>query len=133
VGASIRPRTIDPWTIEVVMPLVLSNTNYVGSHFGGSLYSMCDPWYMAILIKLLGPEYIVWDKSARIEFVRPGRSTVRALFRIAPEELTEIKEIVARERKTTRTYETSVLDENDQIVARVEKEIYVRRKIGSTP
>ncbi|MBE7439460.1 MAG: YiiD C-terminal domain-containing protein [Spirochaetales bacterium] len=132
LGASIRPRTIDPCTIEVFMPLVLNNTNYVGTHFGGSLYSMCDPWYMAILIRNLGPDYIVWDKSARIEFVRPGRGTVSAQFHVSPEEMAEIKEIVAKDRKTIRHYNTRVVDENNQVVALVEKEIYIRRKMGST-
>lgn len=126
-GASIQPNIVDRNTIEVIMPLVLSNTNYVGAHFGGSLYSMCDPFFMYILMQNLGKDYIVWDKSAKIEFVSPGKGTVKALFFIPDEEVSLIKEIVMRDKKTTRNYQTEVLSEEGKLVARVEKEIYIRR------
>jgi acyl-coenzyme A thioesterase PaaI-like protein len=125
-GASIVPRMLDAHTVEVSMPLEISNTNYVGTQFGGSLYSMCDPWHMALLIKNLGPEYMVWDKSASIEFVRPGTGPVKATFHISPAELDEVRSIVARERKTIRNYEVEVQGESG-VVARVKKELYIRK------
>ena len=126
-GASILPTVVDDYTMEVRMPLVISNTNYVGTHFGGSLYSMCDPFYMFILIGNLGPEYIVWDKSARVEFLRPGTGEVRATFHIPPEEIQTVRDIVERERKTTRQYTVEVIGEQGEVVARVEKELYIRK------
>lgn len=126
-GASIRPRKIDDHTIEVRMPLELTNTNYVGTQFGGSLYSMCDPFFMALLIKHLGPEYMVWDKSASIDFLRPGTGEVHAIFHISPEELNEVRSIVERERKTIRHYEVEVKGEQGEVVALVKKELYVRK------
>ena len=126
-GASIRPRIIDDYTIEVRMPLELSNTNYVGTQFGGSLYSMCDPFYMALLIRNLGPDYMVWDKGASIDFVRPGTGEVHAVFQISEEELAEIKHIVQKERKTIRHYEVEVKGEQGEVVALVKKELYVRK------
>ena len=101
-GASIFPKIIDEHTVEVRMPLVLSNTNYVGTQFGGSLYSMADPFYMFLLMWNLGPGYIVWDKSAQIEFIKPGTGEVKAMFHIPQSEIDEVREIVARERKTSR-------------------------------
>src|SRR3954471_228439 len=82
LGAGIRVKRLDPdWrTIEVEMKLRRWNTNYVGSHYGGSLYSMTDPFYMLMLIENLGRDYIVWDKSATIRFRRPGKGTVVAKF-----------------------------------------------------
>ena len=65
---------------RVEMPLTIYNRNYVGTQFGGSLYAMTDPWYMLMLIKNLGNDYIVWDKGATIDFKRPGRTRVRANF-----------------------------------------------------
>lgn len=126
-GASIRPRIIDDYTIEVRMPLELSNTNYVGTQFGGSLYSMCDPFYMALLIRNLGPDYMVWDKGASIDFVRPGTGEVHAVFQISEEELEEIKQIVAKDRKTIRHYEVEVKGEQGEVVALVKKALYVRK------
>lgn len=131
-GASIFPSIVDEHTVEVRMPLVLSNTNYVGTQFGGSLYSMCDPFYMFLLIWNLGPDYIVWDKSAFIDFIRPGTGEVKAVFHISPEEIEEVKAIVAEKRKTTRFYECDILGESDEVVAHLKKELYIRgpRKRG---
>lgn len=126
-GASIFPKFIDQYHIEVKMPLVHTNTNYVGVHFGGSLYAMCDPFYMFLLMKNLGDEYIVWDKGARIEFLKPGTGTVQAVFKISPAEISEIKDIVSKQKKTTRYYEAQVTDEKGAVVAQVFKELYIRK------
>ncbi|MCZ8156759.1 MAG: YiiD C-terminal domain-containing protein [Leptospira sp.] len=126
-GANIIPKELDAFTYEVKMPLVLGNTNYVGTHFGGSLYSMCDPFFMFILMKNLGPDYIVWDKSAKIDFLKPGRGTMIALFQLSQEEIDEVKRIVAEKRKTTRFYQAEVKDETGMVVATIEKELYIRR------
>lgn len=125
-GASIFPSIVDTHTVDVRMPLVVSNTNYVGTQFGGSLYSMADPFYMFLLMWNLGPDYIVWDKSAQIEFIKPGVGEVHARFHIPPEEIETVREIVAHERKTTRFYETDILGEAGEVVAHVTKELYVR-------
>lgn len=128
-GANIQPYRKDDNTFIISMPLVPTNTNYVGTHFGGSLYSMCDPWFMFLLIDKLGEDYIVWDKSATIEFVKPGKGTVKAEFHINDEEIEEIKSIIAEKRKTTREYRVDVSDENNDIVARVTKILYIRHFI----
>ncbi|MCB1160416.1 MAG: YiiD C-terminal domain-containing protein [Leptospiraceae bacterium] len=127
-GASVKPKILNKNTVEVSMPLVISNTNYVGTHFGGSLYSMCDPFYMFILLWNLGEDYIVWDKSAKIEFISPGKGTVKVTFFLSDAEFAEIKEILKNTKKTTRFYKTEIYDENGKVVARLEKELYIRRK-----
>ncbi|MCB1140005.1 MAG: DUF4442 domain-containing protein, partial [Leptospiraceae bacterium] len=88
---------------------------------------MCDPFYMALLIRNLGPDYMVWDKGASIDFVRPGTGEVHAVFQISEEELAEIKHIVQKERKTIRHYEVEVKGEQGEVVALVKKELYVRK------
>ncbi|MCB1141121.1 MAG: YiiD C-terminal domain-containing protein [Leptospiraceae bacterium] len=127
-GANVKINIIDQNSLEVYMIQTVNNTNYVGTHFGGSLYSMCDPFYMFLLIWNLGEDYIVWDKSARIEFVSPGKGKVKVRFFIPDEEIQEIREIVAKSKKTTRTYFTEITDEKGKIVAKLEKELYIRRK-----
>ncbi len=129
-GASVRAHRMDADTIRVEMPLLLNNLNIVGTHFGGSLYSMTDPWFMFLLMEKLGNEYIVWDKSARIDFLRPGRSTVSAVFYLPDSEAEHIRELVSLHRKTIKTYIADIIDADGNLVAKVEKEIYIRRALG---
>lgn len=129
VGAGIQVESVseDFSTIQVKMCLEWWNENYVGVHFGGSLYSMCDPWYMLILMKKLNHSYMVWDKEAHIQFIKPGKGCVRANFHIPDEEVIKIKEILNNEKKTIREYQTEILDETNQTIAKVKKFIYIRR------
>ena len=90
-GIKISDGPIPGKSITSMMELVASNTNYVGSHFGGSLYSMCDPFFMLLVIRTLGDDYIVWDKSATIDFLKPGHGKVSAVFHIEDETIEEIK------------------------------------------
>ncbi|HEX2162338.1 MAG TPA: DUF4442 domain-containing protein, partial [Thermoanaerobaculia bacterium] len=91
LGAGIRVSRPDPHTFVVRLKLRWWNRNYFGTHFGGSLYAMCDPFFVLILAQALGKGYVVWDKAAAIRFVRPGRGTVTATFRLPPEEVEAIR------------------------------------------
>lgn len=128
LGAGIRVRRTDPRTFEVRMKLHWWNKNYVGTHFGGSLYTMCDPFFMLLLMEGLGRGYIVWDKRAAIRFLKPGRGTVRARFRIPEERVEEIRRRADAGEKVEPTFTVEVMDEEGEPVARVEKLLYVRRK-----
>ncbi|MCB1201821.1 MAG: YiiD C-terminal domain-containing protein [Leptospiraceae bacterium] len=129
-GAGIRIRQIDAFTVESYMSLTPTNTNYVGTHFGGSLYSMCDPFFMFILLHHFSESCMVWDKGAKIDFVRPGTGTVTARFHIPEEEIQTIREILKTEKKVIRTYTVNVLDETNNVVAALEKDLYIRRLPG---
>ena len=104
------------------------NRNYVGTHFGGSLFSMADPFFMIMLIEQLGPGYTVWDKAGTIRFRRPGRGKVRARFEIPPERLEEIRRAADAGGKVEPTFSVSILDAQGEVVAEVEKLLSVRRK-----
>ena len=97
LGAGIRVTHIadDFRSATVEMRQRWYNTNYVGTHFGGSLYSMVDPMYMLLLMRRLGNDYIVWDKSAHIDFIRPGKGKVVAHFELTDERLDEIRAATA--------------------------------------
>lgn len=133
LGAGVRPVEIseDYRYIKVEMPLTFYNKNYMGTQFGGSLYSMVDPWYMLMLIKNLGPDYIVWDKSASIEFKKPGRGSVHAEFLLTQERLNEIKSYVEVNTKMDAHFEVRILDEENNLIAMVDKVVYVRKKSNS--
>jgi len=130
LGAGIRVKRLQPdWKeIDVEMKLRRWNSNYVGTHYGGSLYSMADPFYMLMLIENLGRSYIVWDKSASIRFRTPGRGTVSAGFRLSDDEITEIRQTLKTEEKIDRTFQAVIKDESGTVVAEVQKVIHIRNK-----
>ena len=129
LGAGVRVKASpDLRTFEVRMRLRRWNRNYVGTQFGGSLYTMCDPFFMLILVEALGREYVVWDKAATIRFRRPGRGTVHATFHIPLVRIEEIRAAVDTRGKIEPTFHVAVLDDDGEVVAEVEKLLYVRAK-----
>lgn len=130
LGAGIRVTRIseDLRTYEVRMKLGWFNRNYVGTQFGGSLYSMCDPFFMLIVLEGLGRGYEVWDKWASIRFRRPGRGTVYATFHVPEEEIEAIRREADAQGKTEPRFTVEVRDEAGEVVAEVEKLLHVRRK-----
>ena len=133
LGSGIRVTRVadDFLTIDVELRLRFFNRNYVGTHFGGSLYSMCDPWFMVMLIEHLGPDYIVWDKAATIRFKKPGKGTVKASFHIPAERVEEIRRQADAEGKIEPQFQAVVTDVEGNTVAEVDKLLYVRRKTRS--
>jgi acyl-coenzyme A thioesterase PaaI-like protein len=130
LGTRIHIESIAPdWrTLRMRMKLSMRNKNYVGSHFGGGLFAMVDPFYMVMLMNILGRDYLVWDKAATIEFVAPGRTTVYADFHITDQMLSEIYQHTASGEKFEPTYLIEILDAQGKRVARVSKTIYIRKK-----
>jgi acyl-coenzyme A thioesterase PaaI-like protein len=108
------------------------NRNFVGTHFGGSLFAMTDPFWMILTMQCLGHDYIVWDKAAEIEFVAPGRSDVFADFEITDALLDEIRAATASGEKYLRWCDTEVRTAQGELIARVRKQLYVRRKPART-
>jgi len=104
------------------------NRNYVGTHFGGSLFAMTDPFRMIPLLRVLGSDYIVWDQAAEIEFLKPGRGTITADFRLDDATLAEITTATAGGEKYLRWFDTELHNAEGEVVARVSKQVYVRRK-----
>ena len=129
-GAGIKIVSIadDYRKIHVRMKLRWYNRNYVGTHFGGSIYAMTDPFYMIMLINNLGRDYIVWDKGASIDFLKPGRDTLNVYFSLTDELLSEIKERVDSEGKYTVEIPVNVVTDKNKSIALVNKKIYVRCK-----
>ena len=104
------------------------NRNFVGTHFGGSLFAMTDPFWMIMTMQALGDGYIVWDKAATIDFVKPGRGTVGARFDLGDDVLARIRDATADGEKYLHWFETDVTDAEGDVVAKVRKQVYVRRK-----
>ena len=130
LGAGIKVKRFkdDITSVDVQLKMHWWNKNYVGTHFGGSLYAMTDPFYMVILMENLGRDYIVWDKGAKIDFKKPGKGTLKAHFNIPAEEIERIKEQADTNYKVEPEFTVQVKDEGGDVVAEVHKTLYVRRK-----
>ncbi|WP_376697340.1 DUF4442 domain-containing protein [Wenzhouxiangella sp. EGI_FJ10305] len=129
-GTGIRVREIaeDYRRVVVEMPLRFYNRNYVGTHFGGSLSAMTDPFYMLMVTNILGADYIVWDKAGTIEYRKPGMGRVRAEFRIDQALIDEIRGITRENRKFEPRLAVDVVDQSGEVVAHVTRTLYIRRK-----
>jgi Domain of unknown function (DUF4442) len=130
LASGIRVTRLDPdWRhIDVELRLHWWNANYVGSHYGGSLYSMTDPFFMLMLIENLGREYIVWDKAATIRFRRAVKEPVKASFAVSDVQLDEIRTALRTQEKIEPTFKVEVRDRDGNVIAEVEKLLYIRRK-----
>jgi acyl-coenzyme A thioesterase PaaI-like protein len=122
-------RVTEDWTeLDVRLPLSWRTRNYVGTIFGGSIYAATDPYVMVMLIRQLGDDYVVWDKSARVSFKRPGTATLYAEFRIPPEKTAQIKATVDAQNKFDFVYSLDLKDAEGRVYATIDKTVYVARK-----
>ena len=130
LGMRIHIEHISPdWRqVRMRMKLGFTNKNFVGTHFGGGLFTMTDPYYMTMMMHQLDNSYLVWDKSARIDFVSPGRTTVYADFRLTAQQIEEVKQKTSGGDRFEPTYSVDVVDTAGKVVARVEKTLYIRKK-----
>lgn len=130
LGAGIRVRHIgaDFRTVLVDMRLGVGNRNHAGTHFGGSLYAMTDPFFGLMLLHNLGAGYAVWDKAGSIDYVAPGRGRVWARFELNADDLAQVIRMTDSGDKHLHLFKVDIKDGDGMVVARVEKIVYVRRK-----
>ncbi len=114
--------------VRVKLPLSWRTRNYVGTIYGGSIYASIDPIYMLMLIHILGPEYVVWDKAAKIRFRKPGKETLFAEFNLSIDEIAEIKRLAETERSVDRVYNLELKNKAGVVHAEIEKTLYIRKK-----
>lgn len=135
--AGIRVVDIEPGFTGATVKLLLHplSRNYMGTQFGGSMYSMTDPFWVILLIHQLGDGYVVWDRRAEVEYLRPGTTDVQTRFVVDPEVVEEIRAAAADGQKVLRWFDNDIVDERGEVVARVRREVYVRqrRPAASTP
>jgi len=130
LGAVIRPKRLAPGHFLVRMKLHFWNSNLFGTHFGGSLYAMCDPFFALVLVEKLGSGWIVWDKSAAIRFRKPGRGTVSAEFTVPDERVAEIQREALEKGRAEPVFTVEVKDAEGDVVASVEKVVFVKPRPG---
>ena len=130
IGAGVTVAHIaEDWSsMTVKLTLRWYNRNYVGTHFGGNLFTMTDPFYMLMLLHRLGPAYKVWDQKAEITFLKPGKGVVTAKMTASEDEITAIREATVNGAKHFAEFDINIVDEEGDVVATVHKTLYVREK-----
>jgi len=133
VGAGIHVTEITPdfRTVTVRLRHGLLNRNYFGTHYGGSLFSMTDPFFAIMLLHNLPRGYVVWDKATTIDFKAPGRGDVFAHFRLFDEQIDEVIARTDSGDKYEPAWRVDIVDGNNQVIATVAKTLYIRRSRGS--
>ncbi len=132
-GISVKKFSSDYTCILVQMKMRFWNKNYVGTHFGGSLYSMTDPFYMLMLMKLLGKDYIVWDKLSTIRYKIPARGIVYAQFILSLEQIEKIRHELNNVTKLEPEFTVEITDKEGNVVAEVKKVLYIAKKVKNAP
>lgn len=127
-GIRIDHMSADLREIKVRLKLTFWNRNYVKTQFGGALFMMTDPFLMIMLMENLGSEYVVWDKSSQIDFLKPGRSDVFASFNIDQALIDDIIVQTKNHQKYEPIFEIPIYDINGNLISLVKKTIYIRRK-----
>ena len=127
-GISVKSFHADGTLIIVQMKMRFWNKNYVGTHYGGSMYSMADPFYMLMLMNLLGRGYIVWDKSASIRYKIPAKGTLYAQFELSLEQVEKIRLEVNEAMKVESEFFIPITDEGGKVVAEVKKTLSIIKK-----
>ncbi|MFZ2503815.1 MAG: DUF4442 domain-containing protein [Nocardioides sp.] len=127
-GIRVESISADWREMRVVLAKSRLTSNYFGTQFGGSMFAMVDPFFVILLTRLLGPGYVVWDQRGEIDFVRPGRTALTAQLSIPAAEVDEIRAAAADGAKVLHWFACELTDASGEVVARIRKQIYVRRK-----
>ena len=113
---------------KISMKLKFYNRNYFGTQFGGNLYAMTDPSYPIFLFHQLGKNYYIYDKSGHIEYIAPGKGKVFAEFSLSQQQLTEIYQKTDNGDKLFYDFIIDIIDQQKQLIAKVTKTVYIRKK-----
>jgi len=130
LGAGIRCHHMsNDWReAQVSLTLRWYNKNFVGTQFGGSLYSMTDAFNAVMLLNVLGRDYWVWDQRATIEYLKPGRKRVHTHFRIDDEMIKRVRAATVDGDKHLEEVINDIVDDDGTLIARVSRTLYVRKK-----
>ena len=126
-GVRVRAITTDFTSATVELRLGLLNRNYVGTAFGGTLYAMTDPFYMLLMLRQLGPGYVVWDRAGAVRYLAPGKGVITANFELPAAEVARVRGLLGDSGKLDQTYTVDLTDAANQLIAQVEKTLYIRK------
>ena len=126
--------------LHVRLKLGIRTRNRVGTIYGGSIYSSVDPYFMLMLMQILGKDYVVWDKGASVKFIRPITDPVKCRFLISNELVETVKAQIAANGQYVFELPLQYEDDNGKVYATfiktvytASKEYYKQKKAASNP
>lgn len=127
-GGKVVALSEDFTKLRVKLSLNWRSRNRVGTIFGGSIYSSTDPFYMLMLMEILGRDYVVWDKGATIRFKRPAKETLFIDFLITPQMLEEVRTKVAQDQEGNFIWTIFFRSKDGVVFAEIDKVLYVAKR-----
>jgi len=127
-GGRVQYVAPDLMHMRVRLPLNRHTRNVFGTLFGGSLFAVTDGPLPTMLMAALGPDVVVWDQAATIQFKAPGRTTLYADFRLLPEEVDAIRSTLATDGETRRSHTVELKDRQGTVHTIVERTVYIADK-----
>ena len=129
-GAGIRVTRVSEnyREIDVELRFRLLKRNYFGTQFGGSMFAMTDPFFALMMLRNLGSDYVVWDKSGSIEYRKPGRGNVFARFVLPASAIDHAKRATAGGEKYEPVFDVHIQDAGGETIAEATKTLYIRRR-----
>ncbi len=115
--------------VEVKIFHSFLNRNYNRSIFGGTIFSASDPFYAILFDQALqrrGIKSRVWLKSAEIQYLKPGRTTLYFKIDITEADLNEAEQTLQKVGKFVRRFPMEIYDKNGVLCAKVQNEVYIR-------
>ena len=128
-GIRLDQHDLEKGVIVSSLKRTIANGNAFGTHFGGSLYAMCDPWFVFIALHKLGKDYIIWDQGANINFVKAVKEKVYAEFHISDQDIEKMRKATKDGEAYRPVFCTQVKTKEGTLVAKVEKTLYIRKKL----
>jgi acyl-coenzyme A thioesterase PaaI-like protein len=114
--------------LHVQLKLNIRTRNRVGTVYGGSIYSSVDPYFMLMMMEILGKDYVVWDKGATVKFVRPITDKVKCRFLISDELVEKVKAEIAANGQYVFDMPLQYVDEEGKVYAVFTKTVYTASK-----
>lgn len=114
--------------LHVRLSLNFRTRNRVGTVYGGSIYSSVDPYFMLMMMEILGRDYVVWDKGATIKFVRPITDRVKCRFLISDKLVETVKSEIAANGQYIFELPLQYIDDEGKVYAVFTKTVYTASK-----
>ncbi|KAA8478520.1 uncharacterized protein DUF4442 [Arcticibacter tournemirensis] len=116
--------------VDVKIARSILNLNYNRSIFGGTIYAAADPFYAVLFHQILqkrGYKVQVWQKSAEIDYVKPGMSSLYFSARLDDAEISEACSSLDSDGKFVKSYTIEIKNKAGELCATVESTVYIRK------
>lgn len=127
-GGRVEYISPDLMHIRVRLPLLRRTRNFVGSIFGGSLFSVTDGVHVMMLLANLHRDVIVWDKAASIRYRKPAFSTLYVDFHLSSRDIDDIHQELDAHHETEKHFTIALKDQAGTVHTIVERTIYLADK-----